>query len=134
MPDIVLAIDDNPERYQDLQNLLFNEDGILLIALNNPQGVEMLLSTGCVMCVLLDHDMPTVENGALTLQYDGVWFARNVLGPRPLPVCVTSANTVGSRNISDVLDEYAVPHIQIPIANPRHTEEWRKFVLLDRKE
>ena len=98
------------------------------MALNNPQAVEMILATGRVLCVMLDHDMPLVENGVITHKYDGPWYARNILGALYTGVCITSANNIGAGNIEYSLEEYEVDSVRISVTNPNHTEEWLAYV------
>ena len=61
MSSIILAIDDNPERYDILAGMLFRH-GIAVVCVQNPNAVNMILKGPLgVKMILLDHDMPTVD-------------------------------------------------------------------------
>lgn len=123
---IVLAIDDTPERYFGLSLLL--GEGHLVVCLQTVTGAEMVLASGKVCAVFLDHDMPSVKNGAITEEYSGQYFAREVLAQRSIPVAITSANPDGAEKISSILEEYAVPWELLPVTERDHLKKWVNFI------
>lgn len=92
----VLAIDDSPERYTELSHLL-NQDGILLVCMQNPQAVSNFLQTNAnIIAILLDHDMPAVnDDHEIFHDWNGSYYLREVL-PTKIPVIITSANNTAS--------------------------------------
>jgi len=90
----VIAIDDNPERYDQL-SMLLQEDGITLVCMQNPHAVSMFLATNAeVVHVLLDYDMPHVnEDYEIFQEWNGTYYLKEVL-PTKIPVTITSANTI----------------------------------------
>ena len=116
---VLLAIDDDPARYTHIAARLLPH-GVLVACVQNPDAAEILLDSGRVFAVLLDHDMPI---------WLGTHYAQEVLGPRNFPVCVTSANHPGARAISQILSEMAVPHAVISILESAPEERWMGWIL-----
>jgi CheY-like chemotaxis protein len=116
---ILLAIDDDPLRYQYLSRLLAKHD-VVVAVVQNPDAADMLLDSKAVFAVMLDHDMPG---------WTGQHYAREVLGPRNIPVCISSANPAGARACSDILNEFAVPHTVISVVETAADERWLGWIL-----
>jgi DNA-binding response OmpR family regulator len=116
---ILLAIDDDPARYRFLSEKLLKHD-IIVAVVQNPEAAEILLDSKKVLCVMLDHDMP---------EWNGQYYAREILGPRSIPVCVSSANNVGAREISKILEEFEVPHTLISCVSSAPEERWMGWIL-----
>ena len=99
--DIILAIDDTPERYVYFAKKM-QKHGLAVVVLQNQLAAEILLDTGRVRAVFLDHDMPSLKEfgsfhpglglAEYTLEMNGQFFAREVLGVRNVPVAISSAN------------------------------------------
>lgn len=116
---VLLAIDDDPARYSHLATRLADHE-VVVACVQNPDAAEILLDSGHVFAVLLDHDMPC---------WTGTHYAREVLGPRNFPVCVTSANHPGAKAISHILSDMAVPHAVISITEAAPEERWMGWIL-----
>lgn len=116
---ILLAVDDDPSRYEKLSQVL-REYKIVLACVQNPIAAKILLDSGSVIGAFLDHDMP---------YWDGQHYAREVFGPRSFPVCVTSGNPVGADSISEILTDFGVWHQIIPASRSDATALWKDWVL-----
>ena len=116
---VLLAIDDDPARYQHLSRRLARHE-VLVAVVQNPDAADILLDSGKVFAVMLDHDMP---------EWNGQHYAREVLGPRSTPVCVSSANHAGARAIAAILAEFAVPHTIISVTETAAEERWLGWLL-----
>lgn len=116
---VLLAVDDDPARYQHLARKLARH-GIVVAVVQNPDAADILLDSGSVFAAMLDHDMPG---------WDGQHYAREVFGPRSVPVCVSSANPSGAKAISTILAEFAVPHTIISVMETAVDERWIGWVL-----
>lgn len=116
---VLLAIDDDPARYQHLSRKL-ERHGIIVACVQNPDAVEILLDSGAVFAVMLDHDMP---------EWDGQHYAREILSARSVPVCVSSANHAGARAIASILSEYGTPYTIISVTETAADERWLGWVL-----
>lgn len=116
---VLLAIDDDPARYQHLSRKLARHE-VVVAVVQNPDAADILLDSGKVVAVMLDHDMP---------EWDGQHYAREVLGPRSVPVCVSSANHAGAKAISTILTEFAVPHTIISVMETAADERWLGWLL-----
>jgi len=57
-----------------------------------------------IIGICLDHDMPF---------YSGRVFAK-ILREKNIPIAITSLNIMGAGRISDILDEYETPNIELP--------------------
>ena len=125
--DLVLAIDDSPERYVELA-IELNKHGLVLCCLQHPIGAELLIKSGRVLCILLDYDMPHVcpETGDVFTEWDGLYFAKEVLS-RSTPVIITSANKIGAAKISLHLQGEGVPHIIYSVLNA--SQQWLPTIL-----
>lgn len=117
--NIVLAVDDQPERYRYLATRLAPH-GIAVAVVCTPEAAEILLDSSLVCCAFLDHDMP---------EWDGQHYARFIFGPRNCPVAISSANRAGSRAIAGILQEYGVPHCTMSVLDAAPEERWIGFVL-----
>lgn len=117
-PKIVIAIDDCPERYQTLARSL-KEREILLVTVQNPEAVLMLLDWNPIG-ILLDHDMPN---------WDGQYYAREILREKNIPVCITSANHSGAKQIANILKETEVPCKIISVLETSPEERWIGWIL-----
>lgn len=117
--EILLAIDDDPARYQYLSRRLARHE-VAVAVVQNPDAASILLDSGKVFAVMLDHDMP---------EWNGQYYAREVLGSRTVPVCVSSANRAGARAIADILADFAVPHTVISVAETAADERWLGWLL-----
>ena len=100
--DIILAIDDNPERYTMLARQVQTEGWVVVYA-DTPSMVRVILGTyrDRVLAVMLDHDMPG---------WTGKEAAERFLAQRSIPVIITTNNDGGGKQIASVLDEWAVPY------------------------
>lgn len=100
-PDLVLCIDDEPDRYRRLVPLV----GTVLVT-DCPETFEFWLALyrPRILGVCLDHDMR---------HKPGTWFARR-LGEFSIPVAITSMNPIGADDIADILDECGVRRIMTP--------------------
>lgn len=116
---VLLAIDDDPARYQHLSRKLARH-GIIVACVQNPDAADMLLDSKAVVAVMLDHDMP---------EWNGQHYAREVLGPRSVPVCISSANHAGARAIAAILAEFGVPYTIISVTETAADERWLGWVL-----
>jgi len=116
---VLLAIDDDPARYQYLSRRLARHE-VVVACVQNPDAAEILLDSGAVFAVMLDHDMP---------EWDGQHYAREVLGLRSVPVCVSSANHAGAWAIASILSELAVPHAIISVTETAAEERWLGWLL-----
>ena len=116
---VLLAIDDDPARYQHLSRRLA-QHGVVVAVVQNPDAAEILLDSGKVFAVMLDHDMPS---------WDGQHYAREVLSARNVPVCVSSANPAGARAIAEILREYEVPVSLISVTETAADERWLGWLL-----
>jgi len=117
--DIILAVDDQPERYAHLAQRLAPH-GLVVAVVCDPGAAEILLDSGRVCCAFLDHDMPG---------WNGQHYAREVFGPRGCPVAISSANRAGSRAIAEILRDFAVPFSTMSILDAAPEERWLGFVL-----
>jgi CheY-like chemotaxis protein len=116
---LVLAIDDDPARYQHLARKLEKHDMVVL-GVQNPDAANMVLNSKKVVAVFLDHDMP---------EWDGQYYAREVLSTRNVPVCISSANHAGAQAIAAILREYEVPCTTISVTETAADERWLGWVL-----
>lgn len=116
---VLLCIDDDPARYQHLSRKLARHE-IVVAVVQNPDAADILLDSGKVVAVMLDRDMP---------EWTGEHYAREVLGPRNVPVCVSSANHAGAKAISTILTEFAVPYTVISVTETAADERWLGWVL-----
>lgn len=116
---ILLAIDDDPCRYDHLARLLRKHD-ILTVTVQNPDGAEQIIESGLVFAVMLDHDMPT---------WNGTHYANNVLPGKNLPVCISSANRDGAANIAKILREKNVNYVIFSAVETQPDYIWLGWVL-----
>lgn len=116
---VLLAIDDDPARYQHLSRRLARHE-VVVAVVQNPDAAEILLDSGKVFAVMLDHDMP---------EWNGQHYAREILAVRNVPVCVSSANHAGARAIAAILREYEVPFSVISVTETAADERWLGWLL-----
>lgn len=116
---VLLCIDDDPARYQHLSRKLARHE-IVVAVVQNPDAAEILLDSGKVVAVMLDRDMP---------EWTGEHYAREVLGPRNVPVCVTSANHPAATIIAEILWRFDVPYTVISVTEMAADERWLGWVL-----
>jgi len=116
---VLLAIDDDAARYSHIANLLLEHD-VIVCCVQSPDAAEILLDSGKVFAVMLDHDMPV---------WNGQHYAQEVLGPRNVPVCVSSANHPAAKLVSQILAELAVPHTVISVTETAVEERWMGWLL-----
>lgn len=103
---IILAVDDMPTRYGTFMRHCAQED-ILLVVSDHPEYINMLLRntpSGQILGICLDHDMPG---------RDAREIARESLVNYSIPVAIVSTNPDGSRDLSEILTEYAVPNARL---------------------
>ena len=126
MKNIILAIDDSPERYVLLPRSL---PGYIIVVMHNPTAVRLLLASGQVACIFLDHDMPCIEpeSNCIVDNYNGLWFIRNVI-PYNIPVCIVSANPVGAGNMLRELSGVERDVCCISVTTPSREKHWAHFV------
>ena len=119
---IILAIDDMPERYVKLSDMLKGV-GIVTVCVQHPIAAETILRSDCVCGILLDHDMP---------HWDGQYYAREILSrySRP-PVCVSSANPWGADKIEQILLSQGRAPAKISAIRSNAPELWYRWVLLN---
>ena len=136
--DIVLAIDDNPNRYWELSLRLRNYN-IAVCCLQNPHGAEILLDSDRVLTVLLNHDLPSLiqdpywdrcsELAPFTHKYDGRYFAKEILAPRKIPTIIVASVRPEAAALARIFHERGAPHTSISLANPEADREWLDFIL-----
>jgi len=128
MNKFVLAIDDNPERYDVLTDRLA-PFGYTLICMQNPWAVKMFIRRNPTAAILLDHDMPSVVEGEIHHEWNGMYYLENVLFGTS-NVIITSANPVASSRMLEYargLDGMIVT--QIPVTQKNHVDQWVSFIL-----
>ncbi len=140
MRNLILAIDDSPERYETLAKKL-HRHGLSLICMQHPTSVQMALDTGKVGTILLDHDMPTYayddqEGRVVTTDtYNGQYFARTLVErrrldlPAGIQVLITSANPAGAKAIATILSEADYPHHVMSVFESCPEERWLGAIL-----
>ena len=116
---VVLAIDDMPERYVELSEML-KGIGLVTVCVQHPVSAKTILDSGCVCAVLLDHDMP---------QWDGQYYAKEILCWHPIPICISSANPWGAEKIEQILLSKGTPAAKISAMRHNAPELWYRWVL-----
>jgi CheY-like chemotaxis protein len=116
---IVLAIDDMPERYVKLGDML-RSVGLVMVCVQNPVSANTIIGSGCVCAILLDHDMP---------HWDGQYYAREVVSLTNLPICISSANPWGSDKIKDILIDLGMTPTKIAATHINAPNLWYNWVL-----
>lgn len=117
--NILLVIDDDPSRYTTLAQMI-RSNRIIVCCVQNPDAVQMLLDSKTVFAVMLDHDMP---------KWDGMYYVKEFFSSRNIPVCITSANRVGSKSMADVLNESETPFKVMSVLDSSVEERWLGWVL-----
>jgi len=128
MNKFVLAIDDNPERY-DLLNDRLAPFGYTLVCMQNPLAVKMFIRVNPIVAILLDHDMPAVIEGEVHDEWNGMHYLENVLHGNS-NLIISSANPVASARMLEYargLDGMIVA--QIPVTQKNHVDRWVSFIL-----
>ncbi len=135
--NIILAVDDTPERYIELERLL-RPDGYVLVCLQHPDAFDMVMRSDAVAWILLDHDMPSYEwddqtNAVhLTEKFNGQYFARwlteNLYGEDRVPVIVSSANPAGAQRIFEILSAVEYPVQIISVTESMPEERWLRVI------
>ena len=122
MSSIILAIDDNPERYDILAGMLFHH-GIAVVCVQNPNAVNMILKGPLdVKMILLDHDMPTFDpEGDPFHGWNGTYYLSEVLFPC-CPVVITSANVIARQKMIDIAKEMSYDIVQIPVTTKDYSK------------
>ena len=116
---ILLAIDDDPCRYDHLARLLRKHD-ILTVTVQNPDGAEQVIESGLVFAVMLDHDMQT---------WEGTYYAEHVSPNKKLPVCISSANREGAANIAKILQANNIHYTVFSATETQPDYIWLGWVL-----
>lgn len=116
---VLLAVDDAPDRYENLARRLIKHD-VIVAVVQNPIAADILLDSGKVFAAMLDRDMP---------EWCGEVYAREIFGPRSVPVCVSSANHPAAKEISKILSEFAVDHSIISVTETAVEERWMGWIL-----
>jgi len=108
-PEILLCLDDHPERYRGLRlaNVVFavthNPEDYAYYVGQHRDGLIKLVG------VLLDHDMPLC---------DGQEFARKIREDLHVPVVLTSGNVAGCAAMQALLVEYEIPVLVASVTTP----------------
>ena len=118
MKDIILAIDDSPERYKKLMKRL-REANLLFACVQNPDAAKFLLATGRVGLIFLDHDMPL---------WEGTYYTRYVLPGTDARVVITSANVIGVGLMQKALQEASIVSAIVPCTQADHLDVWLKEI------
>jgi len=115
-PNIILAIDDEPYRYQMLARKVASW-GWTIIPVDRSAMIEavLMMYEDRILAVMLDHDMPGM---------DGKEVAQEYLAPRNLPVIITTNSIPGAKRIQSVLDEYEVPYWSAAAMGMFKDEHW----------
>jgi len=116
---VLLVVDDDPARYENIARIL-NAHDVIVAVVQNPDAAEILLQTGKVFAAMLDRDMPN---------WTGEFYAENIFGHRTIPVCVSSANHPGAKTISSILSEFEVEHSIISVTETAVDERWIGWIL-----
>ena len=114
MTKYILAIDDDPERYESLADLV-KPHGIEIVVTHTPTEQDMVGDK--FFAVFLDHDMPTV----------GTVFAEQISVHKP--VCVSSANRTGALRIANILRNRGVKFVIMSALDACPEERWLGWVL-----
>lgn len=127
---IVLAIDDTPERYQKLSELL-RPHKIALVCVSHPVAVEQVMASQQVVAILLDHDMPAIdsETGKITERWNGQYFAKEVLYPGCPPIAIASANSDGVKAIAAIFTDWEIEYQILPATRTQPEKLWLDFIL-----
>jgi hypothetical protein len=127
---IVIAIDDSPERYVELAKVLRDQYNLTLVCMQHPTSIKMALNPRRVIAVLLDFDMPILDdNDELFKGWNGLYIAQEVL-PAWLPlVIISSANPDGAQKIKASLDEQEIKNIVISVTDPNHYNKWLEAIV-----
>lgn len=120
-PNIILAIDDEPYRYQMFSRKAARF-GWTIIPVDRPAMIEavLMMYEDRILAVMLDHDMPGK---------DGKEIAEEFLAPRSIPVIITTNSTPGAKRIAAVLDEYGVPYWIAAAMGMLRDEHWMDILL-----
>lgn len=117
---IVLAIDDMPERYVKLSDMLKGV-GLVTVCVQHPISAAAILNSGCVCGVLLDHDMP---------HWDGQYYANEILPKhKHIPVCISSANPWGADKIEHILLSQGRAPAKISAIRQNAPELWYRWAI-----
>ena len=116
---IILAIDDMPERYVELSDMLKGV-GLVTVCVQHPISASTILNSGCVCGVFLDHDMP---------EWTGQYYAKEILPWHSVPVCISSANPWGAKKIEEILLSNGTTPATISVVLKNAPELWYRWVL-----
>jgi len=101
---VILCVDDQPKRYEALVAICHMDHGIRVVVTDNADAIrqffEFPVQGDEVIGVCLDHDMP---------QLSAFYVVEEFLGPRNIPVVVTSNNYSGANKLAAALNDFEVP-------------------------
>jgi hypothetical protein len=119
-PLSLLAIDDQPERYEDLARRLAPHR-VDVLAVHTVCDVRWALAgnvtAGPIVGLFLDFDMP---------ERTGLEWVPELPA---LPICVSSVNRQGARSIIEALRARGLPHVVMSALDAMPEERWLGWAL-----
>ncbi len=119
-PLSLLAIDDQPERYEDLARRLALHR-VDVVAVHTVCDVRWALAgnvcAGPIVGLFLDFDMP---------ERTGLEWVPELPA---LPICVSSVNRQGARSIIEALRARGLPHVVMSALDAMPEERWLGWAL-----
>lgn len=115
MKDIILCIDDEPDRYHSLSDSF--KDGIVLVT-DCPATFEFYLGhyRSRILGICLDHDMRFKP---------GTWFANRLIN-ESFPVAITSVNTPFAAIMAEKLYYAGIDRVLLPFGS---SDDWAYLIL-----
>lgn len=131
--DMILAIDDDESRYDELRRLLAGT-GVELIIACCPERVQELLNSSSLRGILLDYDLDICCSNHKDLK--GIAYIPDILKSQ-VPVIVVSANRTGGHLLYATLTKDAAAPVYYAPASDTYSPEyvwlgwlWREGALL----
>lgn len=108
MKNILLIIDDQPERYDYLADLLKDNNlPLSIVILSDPVSVDILLRSNSIMLIMLDYDIPYLNTDReVDFSCNGESYAKMIIdtfGDSAPPIIISSANNAGAKALSMML-------------------------------
>ena len=108
MKNILLIIDDQPERYDYLADLLKDNNlPLSIVILSDPVSVDILLRSNSIMLIMLDCDIPYLNTDReVDFSCNGESYAKMIIdtfGDSAPPIIISSANNAGAKALSMML-------------------------------
>ena len=112
--DVILAIDDDPCRYQGMIGTCAPD--VLILVAEHPDALDGILGPyrGRILGVCLDYDLTVYRELSRRGAATGLTVARDRILGTGLPAAVVSSNPAGNRRICDLLAAEGHPYVYAP--------------------